>query len=129
MSPGRRSRHVPGNSFAVARRSSHDSASPSLRLSVLDQTPVAEESTGATALRNTLDLARHTDELAFHRYWVAGHHGSPTLAGPAPEVLAAAIASATSRLRVGTRRRSYELIADATQRRSATQYDYRPSSP
>jgi hypothetical protein len=55
-----------------------------LRLSVLDQSPVAEGSTGAEALRNTLDLARLTDALGFHRYWVAEHHGGPSLAGPEP---------------------------------------------
>ena len=46
-----------------------------LRLSVLDQSPIAEGSTGAQALRNTLDLARLADELGYHRYWVAEHHG------------------------------------------------------
>ncbi|MHA4791026.1 LLM class flavin-dependent oxidoreductase, partial [Klebsiella pneumoniae] len=58
-----------------------------LRLSVLDQSPVAEGSTGAQALRNTIDLARHADRLGYHRYWVAEHHGGVSLAGPAPEVL------------------------------------------
>ncbi|MBA2792909.1 MAG: LLM class flavin-dependent oxidoreductase, partial [Thermoleophilaceae bacterium] len=46
-------------------------------LSVLDQSPVSEGMTGAQALRNTLDLARFTDELGYHRYWVAEHHGTP----------------------------------------------------
>src|SRR5215211_3206234 len=73
-----------------------------LRLSVLDQSPIAEGSTGAQALANTLDLARLADELGFHRYWVAEHHGGPSLAGPSPEVLIGPIASATARLRVGS---------------------------
>jgi luciferase family oxidoreductase group 1 len=74
----------------------------SLRLSVLDQSPIAEGSTGAEALRNTLDLARLADALGYHRYWVAEHHGGPMLAGPSPEVLVGPIASATGRLRVGS---------------------------
>jgi luciferase family oxidoreductase group 1 len=74
----------------------------SLRLSVLDQSPIPEGSTGADALRNTLDLARLTDELGYHRYWVAEHHGGPMLAGPSPEVLIGPIAAATRRLRVGS---------------------------
>jgi luciferase family oxidoreductase group 1 len=74
----------------------------SLRVSVLDQTPVAEGTTGASALRNTIDLARHADALGYNRYWVAEHHGSPMLAGPSPEVLISAIASATPRMRVGS---------------------------
>ena len=48
-----------------------------LRLSVLDQSPVAEGSTGSQALQNTIDLARLTDGLGYHRYWVAEHHGIP----------------------------------------------------
>ena len=71
-------------------------------LSVLDQSPIAEGSTGAQALHNTLDLARHTDALGFHRYWVAEHHGGPMLAGPSPEVLIGPIAAATEGLRVGS---------------------------
>ncbi len=73
-----------------------------LRLSVLDQSPVSEGSTGADALNNTLDLARLTDALGYHRYWVAEHHGGPMLAGPSPEVLIGPIAAATSRIRVGS---------------------------
>jgi len=69
---------------------------------VLDQSPVAEGSTGSQALRNTIDLARLADRLGFHRYWVAEHHGGPLLAGPSPEVLIGPIAGATRRVRVGS---------------------------
>jgi luciferase family oxidoreductase group 1 len=73
-----------------------------VRISILDQSPVPEGSTGADALRNTLDLARLADELGYERYWVAEHHGTPMLAGPAPEVLIGPIAAATRRIRVGS---------------------------
>jgi luciferase family oxidoreductase group 1 len=73
-----------------------------LRLSVLDQSPISEGSTGSAALHNTIDLARLTDELGYHRYWVAEHHGGPMLAGPSPEALIGPIASATERIRVGS---------------------------
>jgi luciferase family oxidoreductase group 1 len=72
------------------------------KLSVLDQSPIAEGSTGSRALRNTIDLARLCDELGYHRYWVAEHHGGPMLAGPSPEALIGPIAAATSRIRVGS---------------------------
>jgi alkanesulfonate monooxygenase SsuD/methylene tetrahydromethanopterin reductase-like flavin-dependent oxidoreductase (luciferase family) len=71
-------------------------------LSVLDQSPIAEGSSGADALRNSVDLARFTEQLGYHRYWVAEHHGTPMLACAAPEVLIAALASATERIRVGS---------------------------
>jgi luciferase family oxidoreductase group 1 len=73
-----------------------------LLLSVLDQSPVPEGSTGADALRNTLDLAQLADELRYHRYWLAEHHNGPLLAGPSPEVLIGPVATVTSRLRVGS---------------------------
>ena len=71
-------------------------------LSVLDQSPIAEGSTGAEALRNTIDLAQLADELGYTRYWVAEHHGGPMLAGPSPEVLIGPIAAATEGIRVGS---------------------------
>jgi luciferase family oxidoreductase group 1 len=73
-----------------------------LLLSVVDQSPISEGSTGGDALRNTLDLARLTDALGYHRYWVAEHHGTPMLACNAPEVLIGPIAAATERIRVGS---------------------------
>jgi luciferase family oxidoreductase group 1 len=73
-----------------------------LRLSVLDQAPIAEGSTGGEALRNSIDLACWTERLGYHRYWVAEHHGTPMLACASPEVLIGPIAAATSRLRVGS---------------------------
>jgi luciferase family oxidoreductase group 1 len=73
-----------------------------LRLSVLDQSPISQGSTGAQALRNTLDLARLADRLGYHRYWVAEHHGGAMLAGPSPEALIGPIASSTERIRVGS---------------------------
>jgi luciferase family oxidoreductase group 1 len=72
------------------------------RLSILDQSPIPEGSTGADALHNTLDLARLGDELGYQRYWVAEHHGTPGLASAAPEVLIGPIAAATARIRVGS---------------------------
>jgi luciferase family oxidoreductase group 1 len=71
-------------------------------VSVLDQSPISEGSTGADALANTLDLARLADELGYHRYWVAEHHGGPMLASASPEALIGPIASATEQIRVGS---------------------------
>src|SRR5207248_419039 len=73
-----------------------------MRLSVLDQSPIPEGSTGADALHNTLDLARLADELGYHRYWVAEHHGGSMLASASPEALIGPIAAATSTIRVGS---------------------------
>lgn len=72
------------------------------RLSVLDQSPIPSGSTGSQALANTIELAQLAEGLGYHRYWVAEHHGTPTLAGASPEALIATIAARTSRIRVGS---------------------------
>lgn len=71
-------------------------------LSVLDQSPIAAGSTATDALHNTLDLARTADALGYHRYWLAEHHASRSLAGVAPEAMIGPVALATQRIRVGS---------------------------
>ncbi|MBA3263812.1 MAG: LLM class flavin-dependent oxidoreductase [Thermoleophilaceae bacterium] len=71
-------------------------------LSVLDQSPIADGSTPAQALHQTLDLAELADALGYHRYWVAEHHATPALACAAPEILIGAIAARTQRMRLGS---------------------------
>jgi luciferase family oxidoreductase group 1 len=71
-------------------------------LSVLDQSPIAEGSTGVQALERTLELAALADRLGYHRYWVAEHHSTPMLAGAAPEALIGPIAATTAGIRVGS---------------------------
>ena len=73
-----------------------------LRLSVLDQAPIPQGSSGGDALRNSLDLAKLADRLGYHRYWIAEHHATPMLASPSPEALIGPIAEATARMRVGS---------------------------
>src|SRR5499426_4155839 len=71
-------------------------------LSILDLSPVSTGSTGAAALRNTLDLAMLADRLGYKRYWVAEHHNLPSVASSAPEIMIGQIAAATERIRVGS---------------------------
>ena len=71
-------------------------------LSVLDLSPISSGSTGAQALRNTLDLAQLADSLGYRRYWLAEHHNLPSVASSAPEVMIGHVASVTSRMRVGS---------------------------
>ncbi|WP_340317837.1 LLM class flavin-dependent oxidoreductase [Rhizorhabdus argentea] len=73
-----------------------------IRLSVLDQSPVAEGMTAAEAVRNTLDLAQTCDALGYDRYWLAEHHASLGVVGVAPEALIGPVALATKRIRVGS---------------------------
>jgi len=74
----------------------------STRFSVLDRSRTREGHDGPEALRGTVRLARELEALGYHRVWVSEHHGVPGVAGSAPTVLAAAVAAATSTIRVGT---------------------------
>jgi luciferase family oxidoreductase group 1 len=74
----------------------------SLRLGVLDQSPIISGHTPSQALRETISLAEEAEALGYSRYWLAEHHAIAALADPCPEILVAAVAAATSRIRVGT---------------------------
>ena len=72
------------------------------KLSVLDLATVADGSTPADALHNSLELAQRVEGLGFHRYWVAEHHNMPGIASSAPAVLLAHAAGVTSSIRLGS---------------------------
>jgi luciferase family oxidoreductase group 1 len=73
----------------------------SFPLSVLDLVPVPEGGSAAEALRRTVETARHAERLGYARYWFAEHHGMPSVASAAPELLIGHVASATTRIHVG----------------------------
>jgi luciferase family oxidoreductase group 1 len=73
-----------------------------MRLSVLDQSTASKGKNQDEAIRETLELARHCDALGYHRYWVSEHHNSGSIVGTAPEILMAAIAATTPRIRIGS---------------------------
>lgn len=72
------------------------------RLSLLDRSRTRMGEEHAAALRATVQRAQRAERLGVHRFWVAEHHGVPGIASPSPAVLAAAVAAATERIRVGS---------------------------
>jgi luciferase family oxidoreductase group 1 len=76
--------------------------SAQMKWSVLDQSTSAQGRTQDAAIRESLALARLCDDLGYHRYWVSEHHNSASIVGTAPEILMAAIAATTVRIRVGS---------------------------
>lgn len=70
-------------------------------LSVLDLAPITLGSSPAEAFRNTLSLARLAENLGYHRFWMAEHHGMPGVASAATSVLLGYVAGGTSTIRVG----------------------------
>jgi luciferase family oxidoreductase group 1 len=73
-----------------------------MKLSVLDQSTASMGKTQDTAIRETLELARQCELLGYHRFWLSEHHNSGSIVGTAPEILMAAIAATTSRIRIGS---------------------------
>ena len=73
-----------------------------MKLSVLDQSTAAKGRAESDAIRETLELAKLCDRLGYARYWLSEHHNSSSIVGTAPEVLMAAIAATTPRIRVGS---------------------------
>ena len=73
-----------------------------LKLSVLDQSVAAAGRSQDAAIRQTLALAQQCEAWGYHRFWVSEHHSHPSIVGTAPEVLMAAIAARTTRIRLGS---------------------------
>ncbi len=73
-----------------------------VRLSVLDQSTIVSGRSPDASIRESIALAAHCETLGYDRYWCAEHHNSDSQAGTAPEILIAAIAATTRRIRVGS---------------------------
>ena len=78
------------------------STNPHLKLSVLDQSPIRSGGSAVESIHESINLAKACEEAGYNRYWLAEHHGTPSLAGPAPEIMITRIAAATKRIRVGS---------------------------
>ena len=74
----------------------------SMKLSILDQSPIISGHSAAQAIEETLKLARRVDALGYHRYWLAEHHAIGALGDPCPEILLARLGAETKRIRIGT---------------------------
>ena len=73
-----------------------------MKLSILDQSVAAAGRTQAQAIAQTVELAAWAERLGYHRFWVSEHHSHPSIVGTAPEVLMAALAMRTQRIRLGS---------------------------
>ncbi len=70
--------------------------------SILDLSPIAQGSSPAQALSNSLSLAQHADSLGYQRYWLAEHHNMTGNASSATAVVIGHVAAGTTRIRVGS---------------------------
>ncbi|MDT8858965.1 LLM class flavin-dependent oxidoreductase [Alkalihalobacillus sp. MEB130] len=73
-----------------------------LKLSILDQSPIATGVNARTAIKQTANLAVWAEQLGYYRFWVSEHHDAGRVAGSTPEVLLAHIGGITKKIRIGS---------------------------
>ena len=73
-----------------------------MKLSILDQSVAIANKCQDQVINDTLNLSIMAEELGYSRFWISEHHNHPTIIGTAPEVLMAAIAAKTKKIRIGS---------------------------
>lgn len=71
-------------------------------IAVLDLAPVKQGKTIHDTFNDSLDLARHVENLNYKRFWLAEHHNMASIASSATSVLIGFIANGTKKIRVGS---------------------------
>lgn len=71
-------------------------------LSVLDLAPIPQGASARDAFHASLSLAKQSESLGFHRYWLAEHHNMSGIASAATSVLIGYLAANTQTLRLGS---------------------------
>ncbi|GAA0355583.1 LLM class flavin-dependent oxidoreductase [Bacillus horti] len=73
-----------------------------IKLSILDQSPIAYGIKAPEALQQTVRMAQLAEELGYTRFWVSEHHDAKSVAGSTPEILIAHLGANTSHIRLGS---------------------------
>lgn len=73
-----------------------------LKLSILEQSTLSDNSSASDAISNTIAVATEADRLAYTRIWLSEHHNLNILQGSSPEILLAAIGAQTEHIRIGS---------------------------
>lgn len=73
-----------------------------VQFSILDYAQMDEGETSYDAIKNTVQLAKHAEQLGFKRFWVAEHHDIPAFASSSPELLMMHVADHTHSIKIGS---------------------------
>jgi luciferase family oxidoreductase group 1 len=73
-----------------------------LKLSVVDQAPAHNGQSQSDGLHYSTRLAQLSQELGYHRFWIAEHHDTLSYSSSCPEILISHIAQNTQKIRVGS---------------------------
>jgi luciferase family oxidoreductase group 1 len=72
-----------------------------LKLSVLDVGMIRTNQSAADAFSSMISLARHAENLGYHRYWLGEHHNVGAVVASQTAVFAAAVGAQTKKIRIG----------------------------
>ncbi|MDO4665541.1 MAG: LLM class flavin-dependent oxidoreductase [Actinomycetaceae bacterium] len=72
-----------------------------LKVNILDLAPVSQGMSRKQALDASLEVAKMADQIGYHRYWMAEHHGSTAFMSSATSLLLTRAAEHTERIRLG----------------------------
>lgn len=73
-----------------------------MKLGVLDQMAQPKGVTAEETAARTMEMAQYVEKLGYERYWFAEHHATKGLASSSPEIMMAAVAAKTDKLKVGS---------------------------
>ena len=73
-----------------------------IKLGILDQSVVRDQSDIRGAILETIDTAKLAEQLGYTRFWISEHHNSTFIAGSTPEVLMVKLAGETNHIRIGS---------------------------
>lgn len=71
------------------------------KFSILELAPIHDYGTPQLALQHALQLAKHAEQLGYHRFWVAEHHNMSGIASSSTAVLLGYLAANTQSIRLG----------------------------
>ncbi|SFE97051.1 LLM class flavin-dependent oxidoreductase [Alteribacillus iranensis] len=71
-------------------------------VSLLNLVPIRQGQSAGEAITSMVDLAQATEDMGYHRYWIAEHHNTPSLASSATTILIKHTLEHTKNIRVGS---------------------------
>lgn len=73
-----------------------------MRLGILDQMPQPRGRTAEETAAHTIEMVRLAERLGYVSYWFAEHHATRGMVSSSPEILMAAAAAQTEKIKVGS---------------------------
>ena len=72
-----------------------------MKYSVLDLSPILQGMSAKDSFIRSVQLAQHTEQLGYYRYWMAEHHNLAGVASAATSVILSHIGAHTKSIRIG----------------------------